>query len=364
MNDPFCKSKSAGEGIGNSIGPEAFACSAVEELQTYLSAPLKSQTRWQEKLHAPYQRLLTIPNPTEAQIREAQKAYEVAFAEVTREIESAGKAMTPQQSLQQPLDTELFDVFSNESLPLAHMHGPYPFGDRIPIFVPVAAHIFLASDFRPDGNYLFTQTTTGREPTNVPFFGGINASTTNGRLFLHNAINTDPIPGAGTIISRIWAGVGVLLIPQSEKGQLRIRTHVPFNGTGQITLPPSRTFPLNVRADNTFSFRMVVMSTPVSNIQWRTELDQAFIMLSQGWTGAGGRPLGGTGYFNIPANQAPAVSFDRAGGTPRLYAIWVIGEDEAICGSRPEVINSINIAMNCTVVLIRVDELVRRFIYL
>jgi len=363
MTEPFSKSKPAGEGVRIPIGPEAFACSAAEALQAYLAAPLQSQTHWQEKLNTPYQRLLALPSPTEAQITEAHRAYEIAFAEVTKEVESMRKKMTPPLSLPQPADADLADIFLDELLPVAHSHGPFPYGDRIPVFVPVAAHIFLASDFRPDGNYVFTRSTTGREPTNVPFFGGVNASTTNGSLFLHNAIKTDPAPGAGSTSSRIWAGIGVLLIPQNEKGRLRVRTHVPFSGTGQITLPPARTFPLNVRADNTFGFRMVIMSTPVSTTQWRTELDQLFIMLSQGWTGAGGRPLGGTGVFHIRADQAPSVSFDRAGGQPRIYAIWVIGEDEAICGSRPEVINSVNIAMNCTVVLIRVDELVKRFIF-
>jgi hypothetical protein len=58
-------------------------------------------------------------------------------------------------------------------------------------------------------------------------------------------------------------------------------------------------------------------------------------------------------------DQELLISFDRAGGQPRIYELWILGEDEAICGSRPELINSVDIAMNCTVGVIRVDELLR-----
>jgi hypothetical protein len=109
---------------------------------------------------------------------------------------------------------------------------------------------------------------------------------------------------------------------------------------------------------------MVAMSTPVTSTNhWRTEQVRTFDILSQAWTGSGGTPLGGVGVFGLRGDQELLVFFDRAGGQPRIYALWVIGEDEAICGSRPEVINSVDIAMNCTVGVIRVDELVSRIIF-
>ena len=82
---------------------------------------------------------------------------------------------------------------------------------------------------------------------------------------------------------------------------------------------------MNVRADNTFRTRMVAMSTPVTSTNhWRTEQVRTFDILSQAWTGSGGTPLGGVGVFGLRGDQELLVFFDRAGGQPPIYALWVL----------------------------------------
>jgi hypothetical protein len=88
MAEPFNKSKPAGEGVPNPIGPEAFARSAADAVQAYLATPLQQQAGWQEKLNAPFQKLLVKSKPTEAEIRAAQKAYRTAFSQVAKACKS------------------------------------------------------------------------------------------------------------------------------------------------------------------------------------------------------------------------------------------------------------------------------------
>ena len=362
MSNSSSRTKLAAEVVPSETGSESIAHSAAEAIRAYLATPLQRQARWQEKLNTPFQRLFTKPKPTEAEIREAQQAYQAAFEAVTKEVEYAGKEMKPQPLLPGPSTVEELDILFDEPLTLADIHGPGSGAkdSKIRQWAWVAAHVFEPSNYHPDGRDSFGLATWGREPATTTFFGSVSAATTNGGLFLHNAVYTDPTPGAAATTMRIWAGVGALLIPQLEKGWLRVRTVVTYNGTGTINMPPRLTFPIEVRADNMFGIRMVVMSTPVTETQWRTEWDLTLDKLSQGWTSPGGTTLGGTNIVGLRADQELLVSFDRAGGPPRIYALWVLGEDEATCGSRPEVINSVDVAMNCTVGVIRVDELVRR----
>lgn len=361
MSISSSRRKPVAEGDQGAIGPESFATGATEAIHAYLAGPLQKQARWQEKLNAPFERLFTKPKPMDADIKEAQKAYRTALSQVTKEIESVGKEIGPQPLLQGPATAEELDILFDEPLTLADIQGSGSgaMSSKIRSWESMAAHIFEPSNFHPDGRNSFTLANWGREPT-TPFSGAVSSSAADGGLLLHNAINTDPSPGAPQATMTIWAGVGALLIPQIEKGWLRVRTWVSYSGTGIINLPPWQSFPINVRADNFFSIRTVIMSAPVNTNQWLREQDVSFNILSQGWTGAGGTTLGGNGIFGTRGNQELLVPFDRAGGQPRIYALWVLGEDQAICGSRPEVVNSVDIAMNCTVAFLKVDELIKR----
>lgn len=336
---------------------DALAERATQEMQTYLAAQVEAQARWQQALDAPFQSLRAYPSPTEAQLREAFQAYEATWAEVAKEVERAGRRMLPPQAVLDLADGAPLDTFFDEA-----PFGP-PWGDRIKVHVPVAKYIFLPSNFRPAGSRdVFTLSLTTRNPVNAPFDGGVNASKENGTLFFNNVLTST----SGPATMSISACLGAMVIPQNERGRLRIRTHVAYGGTGLMTLPPGANRPAYVRAENIFSLRMTCISRSLSGSAQRIEQDITAFELNQGWTGAGGRPLGASDYFNSRRHGTELlIPFDRAGGPPRIYEAWVCGQDLAICGADvgAGAFSAISISMNCYVPLITVEELVESVKY-